>query len=362
MKTRLFNLMACPECRADLQLHTFALEQDEIVDGALLCPECRMIYYIVDTVPRMLPRTLYDNPEFALRYEDQLVIIAGEYGTSTASTDRLTQHKQNTSKAFGDEWETFNRFGYDHDVFQGQTERNRFYVNTFLQQSDLEGKLYLDGGCGNGRYSLQSLQQGAEVVAVDLSHAVDTARKNLKEYSDRAHFVQGDLFKLPFKPAVFDGAFSIGVLMHTGNTQAAFKSIASHVKRTGLIGISVYQKQNPLHEFNDWWIRELTIRMPSRALYHLSRWMAGFANLAHRVRLLGLVNAFFRLEPYHLCVYDWYKAPVAHHHTRDEVQHWFEDVGAGEILHDDTPEFDHRGPIRKWIWPRCGFTVRGRLT
>ena len=82
-------------------------------------------------------------------------------------------------------------------------------------------------------------------------------------YNPLAHFVQGDLFKLPFKPGVFDVAYSIGVLMHTGNSEAAFKSTASKVKHGGLIGISVYQKQNPLHEFNDWWLREITIKLPA---------------------------------------------------------------------------------------------------
>jgi len=85
------------------------------------------------------------------------------------------------------------------------------------------------------------------------------------------------------------------------------------------------------------------------------------ARLAWKVRLLGIINAFFRLEPWHLCVYDWYKAPVAHHHTLPEVRKWFDDVGGRKIRDAETENSDTRDPIRKWIWPRCGFTIRAKL-
>ena len=73
--------------------------------------------------------------------------------------------------------------------------------------------------------------------------------------------------------------------------------------------------------------------------------------------MLGLINAFFRLEPYELCVFDWYSAPVATHHTTREVRSWFEEADLTEIL--DSAETDKRDALRKWIWPACGFTMRG---
>jgi hypothetical protein len=86
--------------------------------------------------------------------------------------------------------------------------------------------------------------------------------------------------------------------------------------------------------------------------------LEGVARAAWKVRLLGLINAFFRLEPYEQCIYDWYQAPMATHHTYEEVEQWFREVGAVDIRNDSG--YDTRDGIRKWIWPRCGFTVRGR--
>ena len=52
------------------------------------------------------------------------------------------------------------------------------------------------------------------VVAVDLSRAIDAACANLDE-RENIHFVQADIFKLPFRPDTFDFVYSWGVLHHT---------------------------------------------------------------------------------------------------------------------------------------------------
>lgn len=361
MMQKLLSLMACPECQSDLDLHVFTSDQKHVVvDGYLICRGCHMEYMVVDGIPRMLPLELYSNDAFLEKYREKIATICEQKRIARTVRDALCQHKKNTRNSFGHEWKKFARFGWDDPEWGVEKEKKRFYENTFFTDDELKGKLTLDGGCGNGRYARQALEQEAEVVCIDLSQAVDVAQKNINENA-HVHFVQGDLFKLPFKPGAFDVAYSIGVLMHTGNTEKAFKSLSSKVKRGGLVGISVYQKQNPLHEINDWWIREVTIRLPDSVLYYLTLVMSRFARMAWKVRLLGVINAFFRLEPFHLCVYDWYKAPVAHHHTLPEVKKWFDQIGATEIRDAETEQVDTRDAIRKWIWPRCGFTVRGKL-
>jgi hypothetical protein len=125
------------------------------------------------------------------------------------------------------------------------------------------------------------------------------------------------------------------------------------------MGISVYQKQNPLHEFNDHWLRAFSIQFSPPFLKELSHFLSKVANAAWKIRMLGIINAFFRLEPYELCIYDWYKAPVATHHTYQEVHDWFCALNMTAI--QDDQNLDERDSFRKWIWPRCGITMRGQV-
>jgi protein-L-isoaspartate O-methyltransferase len=53
---------------------------------------------------------------------------------------------------------------------------------------------------------------GAQVVGVDLSHAVLTARSNLASHGRRARVAQADLFRMPLREGTFDIVYSIGVL------------------------------------------------------------------------------------------------------------------------------------------------------
>ena len=312
----------------------------------------------------MLDSRLYRNEGFRQRYRARIRQIHRGRDSERAGFqgDDPVGHKANTMESFGWEWLTYDRFGWEAKTKDGlwgaENERERFFANTLFEPEELAGKLMLDGGCGNGRYMAQCLEHGAEAVGVDLSPAVEAAQRNLKGHR-RAHFVQGDLFCLPFRRQTFDLVFSIGVLMHTGDPQRAFRSLAGCVKKGGGMGISVYQKQNPLHEFNDRWIRAFTTRFPKRFLREASRVTAQAAQGIWRLRLLGLINAFCRLEPYELCVFDWYNAPIATHHTVKEVRGWFGEAGTRQIL--ETQKVDPRSRLRKWIWPGCGFTMRGNM-
>lgn len=359
MKCWLVSLLVCPDCRADLDLFKFSARDNETVEeGYLRCRVCGSGFMIVAGIPRMLPEKLYRNNKFKQQYQKEIAEICLKKSAKVVCPESLTEHKRKTQDTFGWEWKHYNRFGFDDSIFNLEKEQERFFIATLFDPHELNGKLVLDAGCGNGRHVWQSVEHGAEVVAVDLSEAVDVACGNLQGHP-KAHFVQADLFKPPFRRNTFEMAFSIGVLMHTGDAEKTFKSLSDCVKPRGTISINVYQKQNPLHEFNDRWLRALSIRLRPESLHSLSQLMARIANAAWKVRLLGLVNAFFRLEPYELCIYDWYKAPIATHHTYNEVHRWFEDIQAKQIR--DDAGFDRRDQLRKWIWPRCGLSIRGAL-
>ncbi len=58
MKRRLMEILACPiDKHHPLELHIFQ-EEEEIVEGMLVCPECRRWYPIIDEIPELLPDDL----------------------------------------------------------------------------------------------------------------------------------------------------------------------------------------------------------------------------------------------------------------------------------------------------------------
>ncbi len=64
MQRRLLDILACPiDKRAPLGLLEFTSNEDVVVDGVLLCPECGRYYPIVEEIPVMLPDNLRNKKE-----------------------------------------------------------------------------------------------------------------------------------------------------------------------------------------------------------------------------------------------------------------------------------------------------------
>ncbi|MFN9152611.1 MAG: class I SAM-dependent methyltransferase, partial [bacterium] len=124
---------------------------------------------------------------------------------------------------FGMQWNTFSRTQLDR--YNGTTiSRDRFRLVTGWSLEDLAGKRVLDAGCGAGRFAQIALDAGAEVVAVDLSSAVDACQANLGPHP-RLTVVQASIYDLPFSPGSFDFVYSIGVLQHTPDVERAVKAL-----------------------------------------------------------------------------------------------------------------------------------------
>ncbi len=55
MKKDLLDKLACPECKGNLELIDEELEDEEIINGRLVCNECEEKYPIEDGIPNLLP-------------------------------------------------------------------------------------------------------------------------------------------------------------------------------------------------------------------------------------------------------------------------------------------------------------------
>jgi ubiquinone/menaquinone biosynthesis C-methylase UbiE len=107
-----------------------------------------------------------------------------------------------------------------------------------LIPQNLDGKIVLDLGCGNGRHSEVLCEKGAtKVVAMDLSETMieqAKARKNEKHLS-QLELVRADMDNLPIANDKFDFIFSRFSLMYSGKMKQVVKNLSDALSSGGEI-------------------------------------------------------------------------------------------------------------------------------
>ncbi len=143
---------------------------------------------------------------------------------------------------------TGERFGYGwtaDGVPPPVSEPGQYHLHvmqTALNAPSFQG-LILDAGCGDGvDLASTGLMAGCRVVGVELSAGGVTASASRIGLIDRAHLVQGSVLALPFPNAIFDGAYSYGVVHHTVDPEGAVREIARTLKPGGRLLMYVYEE------------------------------------------------------------------------------------------------------------------------
>jgi 2-polyprenyl-3-methyl-5-hydroxy-6-metoxy-1,4-benzoquinol methylase len=243
--------------------------------------------------------------------------------------------------SFGFQWHRYQKTQLDHDELR-ESERH-FLAKTALRPEDLKGKLVLDVGCGMGRFAEVATRWGARVVGVDLSAAAEVAAKNLAD-RDFVAF-QADVFALPFAPESFDVIYSIGVLHHTPDCEAAVKALDKYLKPGGLLVVWLYSGYNKWYRFSDFW-RRYTHKMKPKTLHGILKVAVPFFYSLQqglkRVPLVGspaagLVHHVFPVnrqkdpEARMLDTFDWYSPKYQSKHTYEQVFKWYEAMGMEDM-------------------------------
>jgi len=226
------EILACPRCRGNLEFSA----------AALTCDWCASAYPADSGIPQLFfPHDVLYGP-------------------------RDVTHQV---KDFYDD-NPFPKYG-DSDSSDSLRDQLRTSLLARLLDDRLPANVrILDAGCGTGHLAnFLALQKDRQVVGADLSlHSLLEA----KRFKDRcaiqnAGFVQMNLFRPPFRKAVFDVVIANGVLHHTSDPLRGFASLASLLKPDGLFVLSLY---NPLGRVgND--IRRLFYRLSQDRLAFL-RW------------------------------------------------------------------------------------------
>jgi 2-polyprenyl-3-methyl-5-hydroxy-6-metoxy-1,4-benzoquinol methylase/uncharacterized protein YbaR (Trm112 family) len=278
------------------------LESDH--SGGFVCPACKRAY---------------PNPNGIARFVD-----AQQYAAS-----------------FGFQWHRYQTVQLDHD--ERRIEDRDFRMKTGLRPEELQGKLVLDVGCGMGRFAEVATRWGARVVGVDLSAAAEVAAKNLKD-RDFVAF-QADVFALPFLPGSFDIIYSVGVLHHTPDCEAAVKTLEKYLKPGGVLAVWLYSGYNKWYRFSDFWRRYTTGMKPQRlhsilkvavpVLYHTEQVLNKVPLLGRPVA--GLMHHVFPVNRRDtpdlrvLDTFDWYSPKYQSKHTYEEVFRWYEAMGMVDL-------------------------------
>lgn len=208
--------------------------------------------------------------------------------------------RESYADSFGFQWNKFARLQLDSHNGTDFSEA-RFRDITGWSAEQLRGRSALEAGCGAGRFAeITSRRYGADLVAFDLSNAVEACRANLSP--DPPLVVQASIYEAPFRARDFDFVYCIGVIQHTPDPLRSVRCLCALVKAGGHIGLWIYE--------NDWksYVGTLGFKRLLRPL--VSRWsrsaqmrfcralVAAFFPLVRALRPLGwLGRALTRLTP-----------------------------------------------------------------
>lgn len=260
--------------------------------------------------------------------------------------------------SFGFQWTTF-------DVSEREEDTAVLTEKTGLGLDAFAGKLVLDAGCGGGRYARLASEAGGRVVALDLSDAVEQARR-LTAHLPNTLVVQGNLMDPPLAPASFDIVYSIGVLHHTPDTRRAFDAIARLVKPGGHLAVWLYRRNTRLQELVNSGGRAVTTRLPRAAVLLLARAgaVAGGVPIVNHLNKIVNFSAHSRWTTRVCDTFDWWAPRYQYHHTESELLDWFGAAGfeSVELLHPPRAQRDgwYRTLYRRNLLIGSGVNAAGR--
>jgi SAM-dependent methyltransferase len=243
-------------------------------------------------------------------------------------------------KAFYEETPFPNYDGFDSRESLAVKARRGVFAELLDRQLP-DGALVLEAGCGTGQLSnFLGMSWRRKVIAGDLCmNSLRLAKGFADRYDIRnVAFLQFNLFRPPFLDNSFDVVISNGVLHHTGNCEAGFKSILAKLKPGGHIVVGLY---NGLGRLPTLWKRA-AFRTFGPKLYFLDPRLRDWSREPARIK------AWFM---------DQYRHPHETRHSMDEVLGWFERYGIdfvngiphldGSAFNDDERLFEPHAPGSK---------------
>lgn len=162
---------------------------------------------------------------------------------------------------FGENWQDF-AAGVDSRRLEvaGQS------LDRLLDKAPLDGRTFLDIGCGSGLFSLAAAKRGAIVKSFDFDANSVACTRNLRSvffpHSESWTVEQGSILDRAYvdRLGTFDIVYSWGVLHHTGAMWTAVGNAAKLVAPGGTLAIALYRKTPMCRAWT--WEKRLYTRSP----------------------------------------------------------------------------------------------------
>ena len=212
--------LQCPACRVG------ALSSEQ---ARLSCTTCGATFPVVNDVPRFVSSDHYAD-------------------------------------TFGMQWNIHRQAQLDSHTGLPLTRR-RYGLATGWSDN-LAGETILEAGSGAGRFTEILATTGAEILSFDLSSAVDANFAN-NGHNANVLIFQGDILNIPVREQSMDKVLCLGVIQHTPDPEASFRSLVRYVRPGGQIVIDSYASR--LRSVLSWkyLLRPITTRMDKERLYRV---------------------------------------------------------------------------------------------
>lgn len=304
------SMHVCPACRSpQLRLVPSAVDADGSVrEGRIDCVGCGAGYTVAAGLPRFVPTSNYAD-------------------------------------SFGFQWNRHARTQLDSH--SGLTISRDRVLGALGPDVSLRGRRVLEAGSGAGRFTEVLIRAGAELVSFDFSSAVDANAANQKALPN-LHLFQGDIFNIPLAEGTFDTVLCLGVIQHTPDPAAAFRSLAQHVRPGGQLVIDSYTRNVAALSQWKYMLRPITKRLRKETLYRIvervtpplvpiARWLRRLAG-RWGARLVPIVEYSHLGLPPSLNVqwaildtFDMYSPAHDHPASQATIGEWFAQAGFENI-------------------------------
>lgn len=256
MREKLLEILREPVTGATLALKNAKADGGRVEEGELVSGTGRT-YPIVRGIPRFVPPESY-------------------------------------AESFGFQWNKYRDVQLD-SATNASISRARFNAEAGWTEKELQGTWCLDAGCGAGRFAEIAASRKPNFVAMDLSSAVEAAKKTLERFPN-ADVVQASLFEPPFEPGTFDFVYCIGVIQHTPDPRRAVETVVRLAKPGGQFAMTIYARK-PWTKLNGkYLLRPITRRLPQKTLLRMIEasmpMLFPATDVLFRVPLLGKVARF----------------------------------------------------------------------
>jgi SAM-dependent methyltransferase len=259
-----------------------------------------------------------------------------------------------TVDGFGDEWTRFDYSDATDADLQGIFDS---YFAVFPWDKLRKDAVGFDAGCGTGRWARLAARRVGKLHCVDASdQALGVARRNLASYRN-VEFHHTSIADMPFADGSMDFGYSLGVLHHMPDTQAAIEACVKKLKPGAPLLIYLYYAfdNRPLW-FRSLWkatdaVRLVVCRMPHPLRYAVSQAFAAsvYWPLARSARVLERLGADVERIP--LSAYrdrsfymmrndalDRFGTRLEQRFTQDEMRGMMERAGLRDVrFHDAVP-------------------------